>query len=423
MPSFARQTGQPCTSCHAGFPELTPYGRTFKLRGYSDSVWESNFPEQPPLAAMIQPQFTHTDTSQPAGTTPRFKTNDNVTMQTGSIFYGGKIAYTSGAFIQTTYSNGGSSDRYFLDTSDIRYANEGAVMNQDLIWGITVNNAPTFEDVWNTTPAWSYPYAASNLAPSPAVSTLLDSGNLNSRVAGLGAYTLVNDLVYVAVAAYRPLSPEFQTKTGISPFQQDRRDGVMPYWRVAVQPAWNQHAFEAGTFGFSEKRFPAGVVGSGTDQLTDVGFDGQYQYLGDVNYVSFMASWIHESQNLDATFALGNSSRTRDTLQRFKAKATYIYDNTYGATVGYFNTSGTNDPTLYANSTSGSPASAGWNFQLDYLMVKESPLGTIWPWAGGRISLMYTMYNKFNGAGRNFDGTNRAAWDNNTLFLVAWLAF
>ena len=27
LPSFARQTGQPCATCHTAFPQLTPYGR------------------------------------------------------------------------------------------------------------------------------------------------------------------------------------------------------------------------------------------------------------------------------------------------------------------------------------------------------------------------------------------------------------
>jgi hypothetical protein len=31
LPSYARQTGQECAACHNGFPELTPYGRLFKL--------------------------------------------------------------------------------------------------------------------------------------------------------------------------------------------------------------------------------------------------------------------------------------------------------------------------------------------------------------------------------------------------------
>src|ERR1035437_5566931 len=35
LPSFARQTGQPCGTCHTDFPGLTPYGRKFKLLGYT----------------------------------------------------------------------------------------------------------------------------------------------------------------------------------------------------------------------------------------------------------------------------------------------------------------------------------------------------------------------------------------------------
>ena len=36
LPSFARQTGQPCGTCHTDFPALTPFGRRFKLLGYTD---------------------------------------------------------------------------------------------------------------------------------------------------------------------------------------------------------------------------------------------------------------------------------------------------------------------------------------------------------------------------------------------------
>src|SRR5215467_15371032 len=34
VPSFARQTGLACEACHTVFPELTPFGRAFKLNGY-----------------------------------------------------------------------------------------------------------------------------------------------------------------------------------------------------------------------------------------------------------------------------------------------------------------------------------------------------------------------------------------------------
>src|ERR1700693_4377461 len=35
LPSFARQTGQPCGTCHTDFPALTPFGRRFKLLRYT----------------------------------------------------------------------------------------------------------------------------------------------------------------------------------------------------------------------------------------------------------------------------------------------------------------------------------------------------------------------------------------------------
>src|SRR5579872_1691619 len=34
VPSYARQTGMACQACHTVFPELTPFGRSFKLNGY-----------------------------------------------------------------------------------------------------------------------------------------------------------------------------------------------------------------------------------------------------------------------------------------------------------------------------------------------------------------------------------------------------
>src|SRR5258708_19916042 len=34
VPSYSRQTGLPCATCHFAPPELTPFGRKFKLDGY-----------------------------------------------------------------------------------------------------------------------------------------------------------------------------------------------------------------------------------------------------------------------------------------------------------------------------------------------------------------------------------------------------
>ena len=62
LPAFARQTGQPCASCHTALPQLTPFGRRFKLGSYTmqgGDVWR----EVPQLAVLLQPSFTHNATS------------------------------------------------------------------------------------------------------------------------------------------------------------------------------------------------------------------------------------------------------------------------------------------------------------------------------------------------------------------------
>jgi hypothetical protein len=41
IPAFARKTGQSCTTCHAPFPRLRPYGELFAARGYRDEGAES----------------------------------------------------------------------------------------------------------------------------------------------------------------------------------------------------------------------------------------------------------------------------------------------------------------------------------------------------------------------------------------------
>src|SRR5690348_16823367 len=101
LPSYARQTGQECAACHNGFPELTPYGRLFKLNAYSFRGPDTGLP---PVAAMVIPSFTHTEKGQPGGAAPHFGPNDNFAF-TGSLFYGGAIVDHLGAFAQATYDH------------------------------------------------------------------------------------------------------------------------------------------------------------------------------------------------------------------------------------------------------------------------------------------------------------------------------
>jgi hypothetical protein len=90
VPSFARQTGQPCATCHTAFPELTPFGRRFELGGYTMGGGLT-FEEAPPIAAMVIPTFTHTARNQDTPPASGTHTNNNTVMQQASIFYGGTV--------------------------------------------------------------------------------------------------------------------------------------------------------------------------------------------------------------------------------------------------------------------------------------------------------------------------------------------
>ncbi len=159
VPSFARQTGQPCAACHTMFPELTPFGRRFKLSGYTMQGGDSTLP---PVAAMLMPGFTQTQSKQDGPAAPGLKDNDNLATQQVTALYAGKIYGDLGAFIQV--SGNPIDGSVWFDGSDARYVTSFQLFGKDTFFGIDVNNTPTIEDVWNTTNAWGFPQLSSGTA-------------------------------------------------------------------------------------------------------------------------------------------------------------------------------------------------------------------------------------------------------------------
>jgi hypothetical protein len=417
LPSFARQTGQQCAACHNGFPELTPYGRLFKLNGYTFTGGDSDLP---PVAAMVVTSFTHTQAGQQGGAAPGYGANNNFALDAVSLFYGGRIAPNVGAFIQATYD--GIGKRASWDNTDIRYADTGTLWDAELLYGVSLNNNPTVTDVWNSTPAWGYPWLTSGLAPTPGAATLIEGG-LAAEVLGTNAYVYWNRLIYLEAGIYKTLSPRTLTTLGTDPTGSSSLKGVAPYWRLAVEPKWGRNSFEAGLFGMAATLNPGRITGFGTDHAVDVGVDTQYQFLADRDSASFQASWITENQTLTASQALGNSSNSHDHLRSLHAKATYFRDQTYGLTVGYFRVDGSTDANLYGDgSAADSPNSAGWITELDYIPFNHGG-PAFWPWMNMKLGLQYIAYQKFDGATANYDGAGHSAQDANTLYLFAWVAF
>jgi hypothetical protein len=425
LPSFAQQTNQPCSQCHIESfgPHLTAYGRQFKLSGYT----LSGNPSFPPFSAMVEgPSFTHTAKKQPGGAAEHFNSNDNFAVDQISAFYGGRTVFPDiGIFSQVTYD--GVDRHTSIDNTDIRFAEQATLAGNTVAYGITVNNNPTVQDLWNSTPAWGFPYVSSALAPTPTAAPLI-AGSLAQQVLGLTFYTMWNDLVYLEGGGYTTLSKDTQSRLGVKFQDENEIDAWAPYWRAALQNTFGSHYFSVGTFGLRAEVFPGRDSSEGHDQYTDYGFDATYQSLGSRDhFVQANAMFIREDQNLSATYKLGGASKSSNTLNTLNLNATYVFEQTYGITLAYFQTTGNKDTLLYSpapisGSANGSPDSKGYIVELDYIPFgKADSLGA--PWLNVHFLLQYVGYTQFNGRSSNYDGSGRNASDNNTLFLLAWFAF
>ena len=422
VPSFSRQTGLACSACHYQFPQLTPFGRLFKLNGYTltslptvgqpgDSVpgRESlKLATIPPLAAMVVTGLTQTARAQP-GTQ-----NGTVSFpQQLSLFLAGQITPHVGIFSQLTYA--AADGAIGIDNVDLRWAKHASIADRDLLFGFTLHNNPTVQDAWNTAPAWSFPFMSSSVAPSPAASTLID-GALGQQVAGLGAYSLYNDVLYTEITAYR--SAPQGAKEPLDATATNVTKGVIPYWRVALQHAWPSTYGMIGTYGFAARLYPQGVSGP-TNDYTDAAVDAQIEHKAKIGMWIGRAAFIHERETLSAFVAAAppGAANLHETLSTLRTNLTFEPSVRYGLSAGYFQTTGTSDAVIFApasvtGSRTGSPNSRG---AIGELAVN--------PWQNTRFGLQYVAYTLFNGASNDYDAAGRKAADNNTLFLYLWLAF
>ncbi len=439
VPSYARQTGLACQGCHTVFPELTPFGRSFKLNAYtidnlpqvqgitSSKEYELLLNQVPPLSIMFQTSYTRTKSalpdSDPALAGAIAQNGQVLFPQQASLFYAGRIAPNLGAFVQITYAS--DSGTFGLDNTELRYAKQVPAIADGLTYGFTLNNNPTVQDVWNSTPAWQTPFdQRTNAAIAPGAAALIDGG-LGGSVAGLTGYLWWKNSIYAELGLYRSAPQGHGGTAGAGPLDSTNPNGTIvgyaPYWRIAYERQWDRNSWSVGAYGISAKIVPTGqAVRSSSDRVNDVALDSQYQFIGDEQIVSVQATYIKERQTLDATSALGLSQNGSNDLKTLRVGGSYYIRRTYGGALGYFSTTGSSDSLRYApNATTPAigfanniPNSNGWIAELNYL-----------PWQNVKFALQYTAYQKFNGASSNYDGLGRDASDNNTLYLLGWFNF
>ena len=376
VPSYARQTGMACSSCHTTFPELTAFGRTFKLTGYTQTnsgkveTDELSIGQLPPIAVMLQVNGTNSKASDPTS-------NVNLPSQL-SLLLAGRITPDLGSFIQLTMEQGTG---FAMDNADIRYAKQSA----NTIYGITLNNNPTVQDIWNSTPAWGYPWTGGAGVTSPII-----ADGLGQNVAGLGGYAKWANGLYTELSVYRDTNGFDAPAGGV--IETARISNVAPYWRVAWEDSFNNgDTLMLGTYGMQVKLYDNDTAPvAGEDKYTDVAIDTQYEhpYANSSDMLSAHATYTNEKQ----TLGLSDPGMS-PTLKSFRLDGTYHWEHKAAATLAYTHNTG----------NSGAYDDTAWTAQISYL-----------PWQNTKYTLQYTGYTKLA-------GETNAVSDNDTLLLQAWL--
>ncbi|MGZ5236558.1 MAG: cytochrome C [Caldimonas sp.] len=459
IPAFNRQTGQNCIACHAGgqFPELTPYGRLFKLTGYT--IGERTVPISGMAVATLSKVANTSKSDDPAGD---FQKNNKPIFATASLLLGGKVTDNIGAFAQVTYDpyaiqadDGSLHGHTSADNIDLRYADRFIDAGRDLIFGFSANNNPSVSDPWNTAAAWMQ-YVP---VPSPTSSRFIDGNapypgfGAGGNIAGLTAYAFWNRTVYAELGGYATSKGLFRfMSAGVPNADNTKLSGVNPYWRLAYNREWGAHSLMVGTSGMVARVYDDPLDTSDPASLhrfTDLAVDAQYQYRLDPHAVTAQLVYTSNRHRVPAAFAnlpvafvdangtaLANTNSV-DTNHVLRGKLTYVYQARYGGSVGFFNLSGTHDtayltaglepgsltittdPESAAPSTravdgnrTGSPATRGLTLEAFWTPIQYL-----------RVGVQYTAYDRFNGASKNYDGFGRNASDNNTIFVYTWLAY
>ena len=441
LASFTRQTGMACTACHtqAFGPNLNPYGRDFKLHGYT---WGNNGSLLSRFGGSLQGSFTNTQKNDPKFTpsdpnydpnygSRRFNANNNLAFDQAAINYGGKILGQLGAYVTFTYD--GIANRFSLDDTDIRYSEDAELFDKSLVYGVSFNNTPSVQDLWNTTPAWSFPYASSSLANSPGAGPVIN--NLGGQVGGATLYTMIADSLFLEAGAYSSFAKNMQKGLGQWDYANPnmslnsgavKLDGGAPYWRIALQQEWAGHYVSLGHFGFRANIQPDVTI-PGTDHYTDLGMDINYQYLANTQHIyEFKASYIREQQELLASYRQSNAAQINQQLGFLALNGSYTYAQTYSFNLGYNYIYGNSDQLLYSSSPTTKPNSEFFTFELDYVPFGKTADAGLSSYMNVRFALQYIAYTRFDGAVKNYDMTMavpRSAADNNTLYFNSWLNF
>jgi hypothetical protein len=437
LPSFAGQTGAPCSACHVGGfgPQLTPFGIAFKANGYTlgggTGPWANI-----PFSITVSPSFQSFGTALPTPPDGYSTTNSflNWLGDGSALWIAGGHSFDGqfgiGGIEQLGFSITPSGPlQAFESGSDLKLTKPLTVGNHPLVLGFDFTNQPTGGDPYNTLyNGFEFPFLVGFIDVSPAASPAMDK--LGTTVYGLSLYAFYDNSIYAEFGLYQTWSADTLTTLNISPSDLGTIAGSAPYFRLAYQQSWGSNFLEVGGVFMDThvNQVPDALDPSAENEFLDWGLDFTYQRAFGPNLFTLTGNILFETQNLPASLASGLSGNTSNNLTHFRIAAAYYWNNTYGFTLAYSSITGSTDSILYASapltgSATGSPNSQAIIAQIDWTPFGKDTSGPLYPWLNLRVGLQYTHYLQFNGGSTNYDGFGRNASDNDKILFFTWLAF
>ncbi|KJV36821.1 hypothetical protein [Luteibacter yeojuensis] len=414
IPAYARQTGSACADCHAGAygPGLTPYGMRFKLNGYTDTDGQGT---KIPVAVQL------TETHTAPATAP-----SSTSLTEGDLYLAGRLTENVGGYIKVEADHTGHNTyNTRLGNLDLRFvAKELKLGGKDLTLGVSVNNAPGFQDPIAALPNASF------IAPGGVTGTLLNLGSPNSptnRVIGATVYALYDKVWYAEAGTYRSLAAGTQDELGYNRNGDPGKLSDTGYFRFAYMKDMRRQFFSAGLVGLTTKRrLPHAAA---RDDIDDLGYDLTYQYLGNREHI-IQASYVNiyerrdYGQRLPSPVLPGTLEPKRGSARDQTASLSYTFRQSYGVQLSHLKSTGSSSDARY-------PPFGNPDATSNLYTIFWTPFGRDDSWiTKGNLKLAATWFRftRFNGRGSNVFGAPPGVkgvdpGDFNAFSISASLAF
>jgi hypothetical protein len=368
VPSFARQTGKPCSGCHSIWPRLLAPGREFKVSGYTDVA--EDYPriqaDNLDLLRLSSPPISVSIISLPYAKSSG-QSAETVIPDQIYFYFAGRIAPNIGAFVAPQwYSDTG---QFTLD----RVKLVGATRVGDNTLGVVFLKS----DVGGADPYNTIRFSAYHTVNMPAIFTaergsgdlfqFVDHDNIQNRGVLVNGKFFSN-MIYAAAGMFR----------GDSHAAEVASDPPDYFGRLVFEYALTgETTASLGGFLYTGQQTYDHTSTAGPlyqDKIRRAGVDFQWQTESTPHIFEAVAVYMSAK---DRGAWDGGSGFSDVKFNGYYAELSYFHNRKYGVTVGYDHIKSAEDDSLDKK---------GPTLNLAYL-----------PWLNTKFSLEYSQFDKAGG--------------------------